>query len=45
MYLGMCRIDFLYWFGFSSVCEKVSDLVQNEFGSVEIEKRGLVWIL
>ena len=30
--VGMCRIDFLFLFGFGSVCE-----VRNEFDSVRFE--------
>ena len=40
--LVMCGIDFFY---FGSVFEKNTDLVQADFGSVQIEKRGSVCIL
>jgi len=38
--LEMCGIHFYY-----GLVLKNSDSVRNEFGSVEIEKRGSVWIL
>jgi len=43
--LGMCVMVILFLFGFGSVFEKNSDLVRNEFGSVQFEKLGSVRIL